>query len=197
MLGQRGLPDSDLLLVGGGSAARCVTQRGVTPGEIGAVVLERVQIFLVGERQHEVEVAPSLRRRAAHQLQIAGRKQYGRKRAERVTETADFGAIDRDFLSLGVAVESDRDLALPGRMRVRGDVKSGCVEARQVLIARVPNRTHDLEIVDRLEEVRLAVTVVANDDGAFGWKLEINALEIPDIANRDSDEPDSVFAGLA
>jgi hypothetical protein len=93
-----------------------------------------------------------------------------------VAQAADFGAVDRDFLAFRVAVEADRDLARFGSMRVRGDVESCSVEARQVLIARIANRAHDLEIVDGLEEVRLAVAVVSDDDGTVGRQLEIDAL---------------------
>ena len=71
------------------------------------------------------------------------------------------------------------------RVRVRGDVEPGRVEACQVLIPRVADGAQDLEIVDRLEEIRLAVSVVTDDDGAIGRQLEIDALEIPEIANRD------------
>ena len=95
------------------------------------------------------------------------------------------------------AVEADGDLALLGRVRVRGDVEASGVEARQVLITSVTDRSQNLEIVNGLEEIRLAVAVVADDDGTVGWELEINAVEIPKIANRESVEPDAVVAHLS
>jgi hypothetical protein len=80
-----------------------------------------------------------------------------------------------------------------GRIGVRGDVETSRVEASQVLIASISDRSQYLEVVDRLEEIRLAVTVVADDDGTIGRKLEIHTLQIPEIANRDSLELDAFF----
>ena len=79
---------------------------------------------------------------------------------------------------------------MPGRSVGLGrDVKSSGVEASEILITRFSNRAKDLEVVDGLEEVRFAVTVVPDEDGAIGRQLQIDALQIPEVANRDSREP--------
>src|SRR6478672_8087060 len=64
-------------------------------------------------------------------------------------------------------------------------MKAGRVEAREILIARFTNRAHDLQIVNRFEKVGLAVAVVADDHGALGRELQIDSLEVSEIANRD------------
>src|SRR5438034_9410173 len=136
MLCERWLPYGDLLLVCGRAAARRVAECRVSSRQIRAVVVKRVQVFLVSESENEVEVAPSFRRRAVDELEVARREHHGGKRAERVTEPANFIAVDRNFLAFGVAIEADGDLAPLWSVRLRGDVESRRVEARQVLIAR-------------------------------------------------------------
>src|SRR6185436_5733451 len=66
---KRGLPDGNLLIVVR-SPPRRLAQRRVSLGEIGAVTLERAQVFLVGQRQNEIQIPASLGRRTAHQLEI-------------------------------------------------------------------------------------------------------------------------------
>ncbi|MEA2966234.1 MAG: hypothetical protein QOI46_6332, partial [Alphaproteobacteria bacterium] len=70
-------------------------------------------------------------------------------------------------LSLGVAVESDGEFVRLRRVRMGRDVESGRVEARQVLITGVADGAQDLEVVDSLEEISLAQTVVTDDDGTI------------------------------
>src|SRR5437016_6945274 len=121
MLRERWLPDGDLLLVGGRAAACGVAECRVSSRQIRAVVVKRVQVFLVGESENEVEIAPSFRRRAVDELEVARGEHHRRKRAKRVTEPANFIAVDRNFLAFGVAIEADGDLALLRSVRVRSD----------------------------------------------------------------------------
>ena len=145
--------------------------------QVGAILLERAEILPVCEREDEIEIPPTLGRRSAYQLEVARREHHRRQCAERVGETAGHGAVDRDFLPLGVAIEPDGDVVLIGRVRLARDVKAGRAEARQVLVARAPLRAKRLQIVDRFQQVRLALTVVADDRESLGGR-QIESLEV-------------------
>ena len=79
-----------------------------------------------------------------------------------------------------------------GRINLGGDVKSVGVEAGEVLITRVTDGAEDLEIVDRLEKIRLAVPVVADQRDTFGGETEIDALEVAEVLDRDALESDAM-----
>jgi len=64
------------------------------------------------------------------------------------------------------------------------------------LITRVAYRSQDLEVVDRLQEIRFSLTVVTDDDRAIRRQLEVYAFKIPEIANVDVVEADARFCSV-
>src|SRR5689334_24307241 len=89
MLGERRLPYRYFLLVHRAPLA-CNAERRVTPSEIGAVMLERVKISAISQREHEIEIASPLGRRATHQLDVARREENRRERTECSAESSRF-----------------------------------------------------------------------------------------------------------
>src|SRR5437868_371856 len=124
MLGQGWLPYRYALVGGPSATTSGIAKCGIATNEIGAVVLKRVQVTLVGERKDEIDVTPSLCGRTAHQLEIARREHHRGKRAERVTEAPRTGAVDGDFLPLHRLVEPNRELMLARRSGYSADVKA-------------------------------------------------------------------------
>src|SRR5262249_53155792 len=57
-------------------------------------------------------------------------------------------------------------------------------EAHEILIARAANGPEDLEIVNRLEQVRLALSVVTDDDESLTRRRELDVREIAKVAHR-------------
>ena len=86
---------------------------------------------------------------------------------------------------------------LGGRPGDGADVKASRVEASEIDVARVADGSQNLEVIDRFEEAGFAVTVVPNQRYAFGGQLEIDALEVPEVANGDALQPDRRVAGPA
>src|SRR5205814_8179076 len=128
-------------------------------------------------------------------IQIAWGEHHWGKRAERVTQPARSGAIDGDFLSLCSLIEANGQLVLDRRLRNGADVESCRVEAGEIDVARLPNGSQNLEIIDRLEKVGLAVSVVANQCDAIGGELEIHPLEVTEIPDGDALEPNPRTGG--
>ena len=82
---------------------------------------------------------------------------------------------------------------LARRLRNRADVKARRVEAGEILIARVADGSQNLQIINRFEEIRLAVAVVADKGDAFGRELEIYSFQISEVTDRDALEPNLHF----
>ena len=84
------------------------------------------------------------------------------------------------------ALEPDADLvACDPSSTVARDVKPVGAEAHEILIARAARRSQDLQVVDRLEQIRLALAVVADDDEAVGGRRELDAREIAKVAHGE------------
>jgi len=143
-----------------------------------------VQVLPVCQRQHQIEIPPPLAGRAANQLEITWREHHRRKLPEGICQSARNQTIERQLLFLRRSLEPDSDLVRGGGANFGGDVKSGGVEAGDVLIPRVTDGAQDLEIVDRLEKIRLAVSVVADEGDTFSGEIQIDPLG--DCGNPES-----------
>ena len=64
-------------------------------------------------------------------------------------------------------------------------------EPDEVRVARAAHRAEQREIVDRLEEVRLAVPVLADDDEPVGGEAEIEAGDVAEVPYRQALEADA------
>ena len=63
------------------------------------------------------------------------------------------------------------------------------VERHHLLITRAPERPKCLEIVDRLEKIRLALGVVADQRDAFRRDLQFLVLEVPKVSKNEPAQP--------
>ncbi len=81
------------------------------------------------------------------------------------------------------------------RLDRRTDVKTICAKAHEILIARATRRAQNLEVVDRLEQVRLALAVFADDDEAVGRRRQIDVSEIAKVADDETIESRRSGAG--
>ncbi|PYO78624.1 MAG: hypothetical protein DMD63_06710 [Gemmatimonadetes bacterium] len=57
----------------------------------------------------------------------------------------------------------------------------------------VADGSQNLQIINRFEEIRLAVAVVADKGDAFGRELEIYSFQISEVTDRDALEPNLHF----
>src|SRR5690606_37650749 len=75
------------------------------------------------------------------------------------------------------------------------DVEGLGAEPDQPLVGRAPEGAEDLEVVDRLEEVRLARAVVADDGHADARETELELREVPEVAEAQLDTNQRVGRG--
>ena len=68
-------------------------------------------------------------------------------------------------------------------------MKTGRPETNEILVACAAHRTQELQIVDRLEKVRFSLTVLADDEHARRWQLDLDAFEIAKVADGERVEP--------
>src|SRR5207253_3746320 len=104
------------------------------------------------------------RGRASDQLDVARREHDDRNGAEGVAQLLDDYIVALHPLLLPLSLVADRE-----RVRVRTgdsrlDVEAGSAETRDVAVARGAHGTKEAEVVDRLEEIGLALPVVADGD---------------------------------
>src|SRR6185312_16441570 len=70
----------------------------------------------------------------------------------------------------------------------RVQMKRARAEAHQVRVARTANRAEKLEVVDRFQNVCLALAVVANDYHALGRKRELRTHDVAEVTDRETIE---------
>ena len=63
---------------------------------------------------------------------------------------------------------------------------AGRAEPHEVAVAHAAHRAQQLQVRDRLEEVGLALAVVAHERDAVGRNREVGALDVPEVADRDA-----------
>jgi hypothetical protein len=57
------------------------------------------------------------------------------------------------------------------------------------LIACTPDRSKELEVVDRLEQVGLALAIVADDDEPFRRQVEVRMAEVSKVTHGNRLQP--------
>jgi hypothetical protein len=55
-------------------------------------------------------------------------------------------------------------------------------KADELFVTRTPERAEGLQIVDRFQEIRLALGVVADESDTLRGKLQILRTEVPEVA---------------
>ena len=61
--------------------------------------------------------------------------------------------------------------------------KCSRAEPYEVCITSAAHRSQQLEVVDRLEKIRLAVTIVTDQDDTVGRECEVCTREVSEVAN--------------
>jgi hypothetical protein len=85
------------------------------------------------------------------------------------------------------ALEADGDFVTRSAgVDLRRDVEPLCAEADDVPVARAARRAQKLQVVNRLEEIRLPVSILADHDPTRRWRSEIHVLEVPKVANDEA-----------
>ncbi len=72
-------------------------------------------------------------------------------------------------------------------------MKSLCAESHQVLVTRAAHAAQNLQVIDALEEIRLALAVLSDDREPRPRNLQIELLEVAKVARRDAAQPDLRF----
>jgi hypothetical protein len=162
--------------------ARRVAKRRIPSYERRTVLLQRTEIPARRQRERDVEKPPSRTRASSDELHISRRKHHRGKRTKRVAQARRFDAIDRDALALACALKRRGQRPRSYHRRFGQNVKAGRPESHHVLIARAARRPEQLQVVDRFEEIRFPVPVVADDREALRRNLELQAFEVPEIA---------------
>src|SRR5262249_16647362 len=99
------------------------------------------------------------------------------------------GAVEARTLPVSGALEAERDFVTPAsRVDLRRDVEPLGAEAHDVGIARAARRPEELQIVNRLEEIGLALTVLPDDHPTRGRPGELDMREVSKIANGKTRE---------
>src|SRR5690606_10713950 len=127
------------------------------------------------------QVAAALARRARDEGEVRGREDDDAGSSDGVAQPLRLYAVDGDALAARAPLERGRDLTLLARRLVAktpANVERVCAETDQPLVRRTPEGAEDLEVVDRLEEVRLARAVVADDGHADARKAELELREV-------------------
>src|SRR5690606_3972630 len=99
-----------------------------------------------------------------------------------------FGAVQRDALatSPGLVCSCDfLDAAALCVLEAAAQMECGRVEAHQLLVGCATEGAEDLEVVDRLEQVRLAGTVLTDDRGAGSRELQLELSKVAVVAQPE------------
>src|SRR5207237_1446392 len=119
--------------------------------------------------EHNVEKTSPSGGTPGDKVHVGGREHCHRQRAHGIAEPVAHDTIEAHALAPAGTLEADADLAHPVARHARAEVKTGRPETNEILVARTPHRTQELQIVDRLEKVRFSLTVLADDEHAGRW----------------------------
>ena len=75
-------------------------------------------------------------------------------------------------------------------------MKSLCAKPHEVLVTRAAHAAENLQVIDALEEIRLALAVLPDDRQPRLRNLQIELLEVPKVARRDAAQPDLRFGNF-
>jgi hypothetical protein len=187
MLGERGFPHGDARRRLP-RRARGLAKRGVPSRQGPAVPLKRVEIAARRQRQHDVEKAASNAGRPGDQVDVRRRKHHRGKGAECVAHALGNHAVDAYALALARALEPHAKVVPGVRLNGCGDVKSIRAETNEILIACTARRSQNLQIVDRLQQIRLPLAVVADHHQAFGGRRNLDVCEVAKVARDEADQ---------
>src|SRR4029078_7117545 len=97
-------------------------------------------------------------------------------------------AVDPNAFALARPLEPDANLvASIGLDRCR-DMKALGAEAHEILVARTSRRTQNLQVVDRLEQIRFALAVVADHDKSVRRRCDLDVSEVAKVARGEADQ---------
>ena len=185
MLSERRLPYGYSLLRLCAARLHRVAQRGIPLRERVAIPLQREEVRARRECEEDVEIPTSRGRRARHELDVGGREQYAGQGTECIAQPLRLGAAELHALALALAFEASGDLVIRSAVRAGRQVKTRGAEANDVGIARASDGPEKVQIVNGLEQVRLSLSVVADDDDARLRKGEIEPSKVAKVPQRE------------
>jgi hypothetical protein len=107
--------------------------------------------------------------------------------SDRICDTIHLQPTDLDFLSVPGALKSGRQTGVPRPIRQPGfDPEYFLAEAHQLPVRGAAKRPEDLEIVDRLEQVRLPGAVRSYDNRSRLRELAPQLPEVPEITQMQA-----------
>src|SRR6185503_4720620 len=158
-------------------------ERRITLHERRAILLQRVEVPPRAECKNDIEVSSSLARRSCDELNVARREHHRRQASECVAHSWYRDTVERHTFLFARAVEADAEVVLVIGAGGEGDVKTALTESHYFLVASSARASQNLEVIDRLEKIRLSLAILADDRESRLGEIKIDALEVSEIAN--------------
>ena len=161
-----------------------LAHRSVAPRERAAIALQRGEIRARAEREHHIEKASPLHRRTRHEHGVARREDHRGERAQRIRHALGLRTVQKNFLAAAEPVEADGDVVRARAFDRRRQMKARLAEGDELRVLRAAQRSQQTQIVDRFEEVRLPLAVLADQRDPRRRQLELRPTKIAEGANR-------------
>jgi RecA/RadA recombinase len=95
-------------------------------------------------------------------------------------------AVDAYAFALARALEPDANFVARICLNGCADMKSFRAETDEILVARTSRGSQDLQIVNRLQQIRLSLAVVADHHQAVGGRRNLDVCKIPKVARDEA-----------
>ena len=120
----------------------------------------------------------------AHQSHIGRGKDHRGQPAQSVTQSFRLISVQGDLLLLSLRLEGGGHFHPVFRAHTfKGShhPKEILTKGNQTIIPRSSEGPESLEVVDGLEEIRLSLSVFADDGDAFGWEVQLLVGQVPEV----------------
>ncbi len=175
---QPGIPSTQLIRPG------VVPQQSVSLGQNLPVALQSRNVSGLHEREDDVEKASPRAGTSGDDFNIAGGEDDCSNPADGLGDPLGLAALDRHLLAAAFPRVTCRHLhllAASARRDVGLDPEVPAPEGDELLIPRPAERAEDLQVIDGLQQVGLALTVIADQGRAALRKIDDLVLKIPEI----------------
>jgi hypothetical protein len=168
--------------------------------------LKRFEVPRRIQGEEDVEKAPSFRRRATDEPKVIGSEENGSDLPDRIAEPGDDFAVDEDPLlprrgpiggGDGSGALGCGEVEAAPRVCERvtflacelgGDPEVILSESDELFVPRVSKGSKSLEVVHRLEEIRLSLCISTDQRHPCGGNLERDVPQIPVACQGDPEE---------
>ena len=157
-------------------------ERGIALRKRLPIPGQRLHVPVSVEGQHDVQKAAPHMWPAGHQLHIRGREHDGPHPAQGSRDSVHFAPVDRHLLPPPLPVEAHGHGRGPVPVHEPLQVKRVLRKGAQFAVARTPEGTEALQVVDRFEEVRLPLRIVADYRDPFRRKAQLLDPQVAEVA---------------